>query len=202
VRPDEPMDVTVALDLVGYRIPAGHRLRVSVSSANFPLLMPPPVRSDLVVLPGRGTLELPVFTSPDLEQLLPAPAAAPGTRLHTHRPPAPSRTVSTDVATGETTVVIQDDLGDVTFADHGLRVAQQCQEEYTAHPDQADRWRARIAWSYEVSREGEFSARVDSTYGLTCDAITFYLKAEQVARCDGVEVHRRVWSEQVPRVAS
>lgn len=202
VWPGEPMDVTVVLDMVGYRLPPGHRLRVSVSSANFPLLMPPPARSDLVVLPGRGALELPVFTGPDLEQPLPPPASAPGARLHTHRPPAPSRTVSTDVATGETSVVIQDDLGDVTFADHGLRVAQQCREEYTAHPDQADRWRARIAWSYEVSRAGEFSARVDSTYGLTCDAITFYLTAEQVAHCDGEQVHRRVWSEQVPRVTS
>ncbi len=42
VRPGEAMDVAVPLDMVGYRIPAGHRLRISVSSANFPLLMPPP----------------------------------------------------------------------------------------------------------------------------------------------------------------
>ncbi len=202
VRAGEPMDVTVALDMVGYRMPAGHRLRVSVSSANFPLLMPPPVRSDLVVLPGRCALHLPVFTGRDLEQPLPPPVSAPGARLHTHREPVSSRTVSTDVGTGETSVVIQDDLGDVTFADHGLRVAQQCREEYTAHPDEADLWRARITWSYVVSRDGQFEARVDSSYRLTCDATRFYLEAEQVARCDGVEAHRKAWSQQVARVAS
>lgn len=202
VRPGAAMDLTVPLDMVGYRLPAGHRLRVSVSSANFPLLMPPPVRSDLRVLPGRGGLDLPVFTGPDLEHALPPPVSAPGARLHTHRPPTPRRTVSTDVATGETSVVIEDDLGDATFVDHGLRVAQRCREEYTAHPELADRWRAWISWSYEVSREGQFAARVDSSYRLTCDADTFYLEAEQVARCDGERVHHRAWSEQVPRVAS
>lgn len=73
----EPMDVNVTLDMVGYRLPAGHRLRVSVSSANFPLLMPPPVRSDLVILPGSSGLMLPTFTGPDLAEPLPPPVSAP-----------------------------------------------------------------------------------------------------------------------------
>lgn len=154
------------------------------------------------MLPGRGRLDLPVLTGPDLDQPPPPPASAPGARLHTHRPAAPRRTVSTDVATGETSVVIEDDLGDVTFADHGLRVAQRCLEEYTAHPEYADRWRARVDWTYQVSREGQFSAQVVSSYLLTCDVESFYLEAEQVAHCDGEQVHRRAWSEQVPRVAS
>lgn len=202
VRAGEAMDVVVALDMVGYRMPPGHRLRVSVSSANFPLLMPPPVRSDLTVLPGAGELHLPVFTGRDLDTALPPPASASGARRHTHRAPAPRRTVSTDVATGETTMVVEDDLGDVTFLDHGLRVDQRCREEYIAHPELAERWRAYIEWAYEASREGEFHVRVDSTYRLTCDVSTFFLEAQQVAHCDGQEVHRRSWSERVPRVTA
>ena len=202
VHPGEPMDVTVELDMVGYRLLTGHRLRVSVSSANFPLLTPPPVRSDLTVLAGSPRLHLPVFTGADLEVQPPPAVVASGARVHTHRAASPRRTVSTDVANGETSVVIEDDLGDITYAAHGLRVDQRCREEYTAHPEQADRYRAMIRWSYQASREGQFHVRVDSTYRLTCDEGTFYLEAEQVAQCDGEQVHQRTWREEAPRVAS
>ncbi|MDO5739771.1 MAG: CocE/NonD family hydrolase [Ornithinimicrobium sp.] len=202
VRAGEAMEVTVALDMVGYRIPAGHQLRVSVSSANFPLLMPPPVRSDLTVLPGRSLLTLPIFSGDDLEVLPPPAVSAPGARLRIHRAAKPRRTVSTDVASGETTVVVEDDLGDITYVDHGLRVDQRCREEYVAHPELADRYRAAISWEYEASREGHFRVRVVSTYVLTCDESTIYLQAQQVAHCDGQQVHQRSWREEIARVAS
>lgn len=202
VQPGEPMDINVGLDMAGYRVPIGHRLRLSISSANFPLLTPPPVRSDLQVLPGEPRLTLPVFTGQDLTDPLPEPEAAAGAHLTTHRAASPRRTVSTDIATGLTTVTIEDDLGDVTFEDHGLRVAQQCREEYTVHPDDASRYEANISWRYQVGRDGAFNASVISGYRLTCDEDTFYLQAQQTARWDGETVQQRVWDEQIPRVAS
>lgn len=202
VEPGEPMQVKVGLDMVGYRLPAGHRIQVSVSSANFPLLTPAPIRSDLQVLPGEPKLHLPTFAGQDLQEPLPKPASAPGANLLTHRAATPRRTVSTDIATGTTSVIIEDDLGDVTFSDHGLRVAQHCREEYVVHPEDASQYEAKITWRYQVSREEQFCAQVTSTYRLTCDETTFYLQAEQSATWDGAHVNQRRWEEQIPRVAS
>lgn len=67
--------------------------------------------------------------------------------------------MSTDVATGETTVVIDDDLGDRTFVDHGLRVSQHGREEYTAHPSRADHYRAQISGNYSVRRRDSSGSR-------------------------------------------
>ena len=202
--PGEPVDVELELDMVGYRLPAGHRLRVSVSSANFPLLWPSRRRTALTLLPGAQRLELPVFHGETVANPFAPPESAPPARLETLRQPAPRRTVQEDVASGALTTIVEDDLGAVRLLDHGLWVDQRCRETYTVHPEDADRTRAEIVWHYRAGRdegEGQFSVEVDSRYWLSADADTFFLEAEQVARDDGEEVHRRRWKTEVPRGA-
>ena len=60
--PGEPIEVELELDMAGYRIPAGHRLRVALTSANFPMVWPVPRRAALILQPGLQSLALPVFT--------------------------------------------------------------------------------------------------------------------------------------------
>ncbi|PAU78474.1 CocE/NonD family hydrolase [Halomonas salipaludis] len=205
-RPDEPLDIDLQLDMTGYRLPAGHRLRVSIASANFPLLWPSRVRSALTLVPGVQAIELPLFHGEALtESPFEPPEAAPPARLESLRDAQPRRTVQEDIASGEVTTIVEDDLGHVRFLDHGLWVDQHCREVYTAHPDDPDATCAEIAWVYRAGRDegaGRFSVEVDSRYWMTCDAEHFYLEAQQVARDDGREVHRRHWKRQVPRTAS
>ncbi|MFC0269586.1 CocE/NonD family hydrolase [Kushneria aurantia] len=200
----EPMKVQLALDLIGYRLPPGHRLRIALSSASFPMLWSPRQRADLTLLAGTPRLTLPVSKLAYIDNPFEVPEGATPCRQQVLRSAAPRRTVSEDVASGEVTVTVEDDMGDVRFLDHGLRVEQRAREVYTSHPTDAGRTRAEIEWVYRACREegeGQFAVEVVSRYWLHCDGERFYLQAEQIA-CEGEDrVSERSWQRQIERGA-
>ena len=49
VVPGEVMNVSIKLDDTGYEIPAGHKLRLAVSTAYFPLIWPAPKNAKLTL---------------------------------------------------------------------------------------------------------------------------------------------------------
>ena len=112
--------IEIRLDATGYRFPAGHRLRLALSTAYFPLLLPPPTDVTAMVRTGAvATLTLPsaVYTEialpePADNSPLPAYADAPEARVE--------RSIRHDRSTERTTVSIEDDSGDATHPDHGV----------------------------------------------------------------------------------
>ncbi|MST35186.1 peptidase S15, partial [Acidimicrobiaceae bacterium USS-CC1] len=60
LHPGEPCSVDVALNAVAYRLPAGHRWRLAVSSTYWPWIWPVPEPATLTLHPG-SSLELPVL---------------------------------------------------------------------------------------------------------------------------------------------
>ncbi|MCB8887556.1 CocE/NonD family hydrolase [Vreelandella malpeensis] len=202
--PGEPMPIRLALDLIGYRLPEGHRLRVALSSASFPLVWSPKRRADLTLLAGSPLLELPVSKGDYVPMPFETPESARPCAVTTHRQGKPRRTISEDVGSGEVTVIVEDDMGDISFDDHGLRVEQYAKEVYTSHPVDATRTRAEIEWVYRASRdqgEGRFAVSVVSRYRLTCDEETFYLTAQQTAHEGEKLVSERTWQRDIPRTA-
>ncbi|GED21525.1 CocE/NonD family hydrolase [Halomonas halmophila] len=203
--PGEPMDIRVAMDLIGYRLPEGHRLRVALSSASFPLVWSPRKRADLTLKAGSPVLELPLCQAPFVPMPFEPPESATPCRLETLRKGEPKRTISEDVGSGEVTLTIEDDMGDVRFEDHGLRVEQQGKEIYTSHPTDATRTRADIVWTYKACRQqgdGQFNVEVTSRHHLRCDESTFYLTASQIAHEDGIQVSEKTWEREIPRTAT
>jgi putative CocE/NonD family hydrolase len=202
--PGEPMTVRVALDLIGYRLPKGHRLRLALSSASFPLVWSPKKRADLTLKAGTPTLELPLSKAEAIAMPFEPPESATPCRVDTLRAGQPKRTISEDVGSGEVTVTVEDDMGDVRFTDHGLRVEQKAREVYTSHPNDATRTRADIEWVYRAGRQegdGQFAVEVTSRYHLHCDEDTFYLSAEQIAHEGETLVSEKSWQREIPRTA-
>lgn len=203
-EPGQPMKVRFSLDLIGYRLPKGHRLRVALSSASFPLVWSPQKRSDLTLKSGTPTLELPVSKAAYISMPFEPPESAMPCQVETHRKGHPKRTISEDVGSGQVSVIIEDDMGDIQLLDHGLRVEQYAKEIYTSHPDDATCTRANIEWVYRASRSGDkapFAVKVFSRYQLHCDERTFYLNAEQQAYDDNTLVSDKSWKREIPRTA-
>ncbi|NBF09308.1 CocE/NonD family hydrolase [Pseudomonas sp. Fl4BN1] len=196
--PDEPLQVRFNLDHVGYRLPAGYRLRLALSTASFPLLWPSRELATLTLLPEVQSVQLPVFTGKPVDCPFEAPQSAPPANLEIIRAAAPKRTLSEDVGSGEVCVRIDDDLGAMRFLDHGLWVDQRCTEQYRTLPWDPLSTRADIQWNYRVGR-GSWAVEVDSTLHLQADAQWFYLQAEQMARLDGQQIHHRQWQKRIAR---
>ncbi|WP_249975762.1 CocE/NonD family hydrolase [Vreelandella olivaria] len=202
--PGEPIKVRLSMDLIGYRLPKGHRLRVALSSASFPLVWSPKERADLTLKSGQPILELPLSKGLYIPMPFEQPEGAPPCAVATIRTGQPKRTVSEDVGSGEVSVIIEDDMGEIQFLDHGLQVEQFAKETYTSHPDDATRTRADIEWVYRAHRKGEqdsFAVTVLSHYHLHCDQHMFYLSAEQQAYEGSALISDKSWQREIPRTA-
>jgi hypothetical protein len=200
VVPGAPMDVNLNLDHIGMRLPAGYRLRLALSTASFPLLWPSRELTTLTLQPALQRLQLPVFIGEAVDCPFEAPQSATPANLEVLRAAAPKRTLIEDVGSGEVCVKIEDDLGAVRFADHGLSVDQCCTEQYRTLPWDPLSTQADIQWHYRVGR-GEWMVEVESRLSVHADAEWFYVEAEQTAWENGQLEHRRQWSKRVARVA-
>ena len=196
--PGEPMQVKLSLDHVGFRLPAGYRLRLALSTASFPLLWPSRELTTLTLLPEVQNIQLPVFVGEPVACPFESPQSATPAALEIIRAAAPKRTISEDVGSGEVCVRIDDDLGAMRFLDHGLWVDQRCTEQYRTLPWDPLSTQADIQWNYRAGRD-HWAIEVDSDMHLHADAQWFYLEAEQVARQNGEEIHRRQWHKRIAR---
>lgn len=201
LTPGEWFDAAIQLDDVGYRLPAGHRLRVAISSAYFPLVWPAREHASLEFDLGQSSISLP---SHDLQTASPSPFAEPEAAapllLHYERSPANSREVVSDAMSGRVTTHIHDDFGRYRFDDHGLTVEQVCDEKYSMLPHDPLSASSEQRWTYKAGR-GEWQVEVKSVLRLTADAEKFMIEAEQTAWENGEQVHHQIWQEEVLRVA-
>lgn len=173
--PGQAFDVILDLDQIGYRIPAGHRLRVALSTAYWPFIWPSQDKPTLSL--EEGAIELPVrpLASGD-ECQFEEPEGAAHWRIETLRPASYDRQLSRDPQTGEAVVQIEIDAGKNRDLEHGLISGSQTSERWSVHPDDPLSARADITWRKEGGRPGAMWRTV-ATGHMTCDHDFYYSKA-------------------------
>ncbi|WP_424987810.1 CocE/NonD family hydrolase [Microbulbifer sp. S227A] len=197
LTPGNAVDINLSLDHIAYRVPKGHRLRVAVSSAYWPLIWPSPARTTLSLT--RGALDLPVRgrAKSDEWQFPPPEADAPW-QTEELRPQAHVRRQETDLTTGEVHLVIEDDFGKVRDAGHGLIAGSIARERWSIHPDDPLSARGRCHWTDELERDG-IRLRTETSCEMWSDATQFHLKANLQAFENDTLVLERDLSDTVDR---
>ena len=199
LTPGERYKVRIKLDDIGYRVPKGHRLRLSFSSAYFPLLWPPKEKARLTLFTKDASLWVPVHDGPLLTaDPFPPPESARPIRLTELRAADSTWHVEEDAASGRVTTIFAVDSGKHRFEDHGLVVGDSSREEYSVAPNDPSSAMADLTWTYEVAR-GDVEVRVESHCRLTGNEERFLIEAEQTALENGAEVHHRTWRRKIPR---
>ncbi|SDP32729.1 CocE/NonD family hydrolase [Desulforhopalus singaporensis] len=198
--PGQTYRVRIKMDDIGYIVPAGHRLRVSMSDSYWPLIWPSPESTRLTIDLQNAFLDLPCHNNKTRVDKDPfdQPVSAPPIELEVLREGVSSRKTVEDAYTGTVTTEIFDDFGKLRYADHGLEVDQVAQERYAIVPDDPTSAEVETSWTHTVSRD-DWHYRVKSNQKLRCDKHFFYLDAEQVAWEGENEVHRKSWSEKIDR---
>ena len=206
LSPGEPETVVVELDATGYRLPVGHRLRMSVSSGYWPMMWPSPEPVQLTVYTGGSTrLDLPVRLKPAGEADAPPehfsrPEAA---SLLSHEDVSPRGSTSANRVTRDAgTACWQLETGSrdrhVRLSESGLEYAEQGRMTYRITEGRPLSATAISTQSHLIAR-GDWRIRVETRSTLSATKDDFVLSNELDAFEADQRVFSRVWRTRVPR---
>ncbi len=199
LEPGRVYKVRIALNHVAYAFPAGHRLRLALSSAYWPMVWPSPEHASLQITTAESRLILPVRQMRHEPEIAFAEAeGAPALRAETLRPPSGSRTIERDAASGRVTLETFDDFGEMRIAAHGHESGSVVRQSFSIEPEDPLSARVETVWSYTVGR-GDWQTRTVSRSVMWSDRENFHLEAELEAFEDEHRVFEKIWRETVPR---
>jgi hypothetical protein len=206
LEPGRRYRVRVDLNHAAHAFPAGHRLRVAVSNAYWPLLWPSPEAVRLTLFAGAGRLDLPVRPPRPGGEAAPPPGpeSAPPVARTTLREGRIERGVTRDLLTGEVVHRLFIDGG--VFGPAGLiRIDEIEQElghvmtcEYRIRDDDPLSARAEVVQSYVMAR-GDWRVRIEARAAMSADAQAFHLAAGLEAYEGEEQVFARTWDDSIPR---
>ena len=198
MRPGEAVEVTVQLNDIAYRLPAGHRLRLALSTSYWPMLWPSAAPLTLSVDPAGSALELPV--RPEIDE--PAPSFGPPEQTRegsaqTLRPEASERIEET-LPDGTQRLTLRTDGGLVRHDATGLETGKTITEIWAIRDEDPLSARTETHWSYTVGR-GEWQTRTETWTEMTCDAEAFHVRASLEAFEGDTRLIERRWAFSIPR---
>jgi hypothetical protein len=201
LEPGRRYKVRVKLNDIAHAFAPGHRIRVAMSNAYWPIAWPSPEPVALTLHTGGSQLELPVRAPrPEDAKLpdLPPAEGAPPEPMTTLRAGGDSRRWTRDITTGETVFILESDDGVTRFDTHGLETGGGRRAVYRigeADPNSAS---LDIAFRLEVGR-GDWRVRTETRTVMRSTPTEFLFEATLDAWEGDVRVCSRNWSTRVPR---
>lgn len=197
-------DVNVTLNACGHRFPPGHRIRVSIGTAYWPMVWPAPYPATISIDTAASALELPVRQHNRGPQVaFEPPAHGPLTPVTVLDPGSVQRFSIQNHVTGEHTYVTEGIGG--LFGEGILRleaidfqVAHSLKRELTIRDDDPLSARYVLTQSYEMGREG-WRTLISTRADMRSDADNFYIAGTLSARLNGELVAERQWDVTIAR---
>jgi uncharacterized protein len=199
--PGKWTDAAVRLNDLAHSFPAGHKIRIAVSTAYWPMVWPSAAPVLLSLRTGESRVDLPVRPLRKGEAAPPAfpPAEiAPPARTKVIVPASSGRRVERDIATGRWTMRLLEDGGLYRIEAIDLEVGDGMNCEYTIQED--DPLSANATWNWHSIRRREgWNVEIRSTTRLAATAGEFMIDTDVEAFEDDALFFRRSWRERIPR---
>ncbi|MER8684165.1 MULTISPECIES: CocE/NonD family hydrolase [unclassified Mesorhizobium] len=193
--------VRLAMNEIGYAFPPGHRIRLSVSTAYWPIAFPAPERATLriyahasrlhlpVRMPQPGDYELPAFDAPEGSPHMPTTVLTPG---------KVERFIHMDVLPRQITVTVKHDDGSVRIDSLGTVVGHDKYVIYSVAESDPLTARTEVYERYQVGR-GAWQTAVEGRTVMTATKSAFHLQIDFDAYANGERIFHRSWSKDIPR---
>lgn len=195
IEPGVAEEVTLTLDLMGYRLAAGHRLRLALSTTYWPTVWPSPEAATLTVT--GASLDLPVHRGSGPEWEPPAPETAAPWAHRVLRTGKTARRIESDLISGHHALIVEEDTGETENPAHGLVTGETMTERWEIGADPLSA-RAEIAWEQRLSR-GDWRVRTRAETVMTATASHLRMQARLTAWEGETVAFQRDWDEQVER---
>ncbi len=203
--PGESVTIRLPLKFCGHRFPAGHRIRLALSTSYWPLIWPARDAATLTLSTAGSRLSLPVRrpSGPDPEVRFAEPRHGPATPVTKVRDGRMERHVGFDLLSGvaSCTTVGEGGLfgeGVQRWDDIGTALSHDLKRHMTIAADDPLSAKSTIEQSYSIGRAG-WDIRIDSVATLSADATHFVLVGTLKAYENGLLVRTREWNERIAR---
>ena len=199
LQPGKRYRIRVPMRHCGHRFAAGHRVRLAISTAYWPMVWPSPTTTSVTLHLAKCRMILPQRRD-TTEQEEHAPASPPNqamTGFVQLRPPA-SKTERATLADGVRQITAFDDMGETRNPHNGMESGATVRQIFSVHPDEPLSARTETEWEYTLGR-GDWRTRVQSQNVMTADANEFRLFRKVSAYEGNVLVLEKTWDQTVPR---
>jgi putative CocE/NonD family hydrolase len=206
VTPGRRYQVTLALNDIAHAFPAGHKVRLAISSCYWPIAWPAPQPVTLSLFTGKSYVDLPVRPpDPRDAALLPfEPPECAAAEATEHRPAALKRIVERDRATNETVYTIGSGGSElatpklVRIKAIDLEIGQAMLKRFRIGDDDPEMAQAEIIHKTWFRRD-QWQTRVETRTRLSSTADEFLLEADLEAYENEARFFTRSWSRRIKR---
>lgn len=201
LEPGKVYDVTLRCNYIAQRFPAGHRIRLSLSTSYWPLAWPAPEPARLRIFPSASALHLPVrqeraedaelrdMGTPELDQPLAVSMIRPGERdwkvIHNLR--------NNEVMLHVTSNDARFRLDDINWT-----VEKKVDEKYSYQHNNYDTLRGEVVCRRFFQRD-DWTAFTETKTVLTSTKTHFIIRATLDAYQGDVRIFSKSWDEEVRR---
>ncbi|MCL7942086.1 CocE/NonD family hydrolase [Halomonas sp. ATCH28] len=202
LEPGRRYRVRIPLKHIAQQFPAGHAIRLSLSTSYWPLAWPAPQPARITLWPGASRLLLPRREPrPAEEAALPAfaePEGAPPLAKTLLQPTQETWQVIRDLAQDRTTLEVVHDEGRYRIDDIALEIAASVTERYSYAYGSYDSVSGWTEWQRSFKR-GDWEVSTLTRTLLTSDADNFRIRATLDAWEGDTRIYARTWDETIPR---
>lgn len=201
LEPGRRYRVQVQLNEIAHAFPKGHRIRLAISTAYWPLLWPSPEPVTLTLFSGTSRLLLPIRPKRAEDRRLkafpPAAGATPEART-TLQSGRYERRQTRDLVTGATVIEIEADDGVERIDAHGLEISGSALHRTSILPD--DPLSARHETHYRIAHaRGDWRVGSETRTVMTATATDFLITATLEAFENDRTVFTKAWDVKIPR---
>ena len=202
LQPGQRYRLAIPLRHCAHRFAAGHRIRLALSTAYWPIVWPSAAKAAVVLHLQNCRLQLP--------QRPPLPAEMPHTAPAAPAAPSPPKPAyeclraavnKSEVIThadGGCEQVIIDDMGEKRNPHHGMEVGLKVTQKFFIHPDNPLTAKAETLWEC-TQRRGEWSVRITTQHVMTGDAHSFNLYRKVTAYEGNKKILEKEWKDTLAR---
>lgn len=194
----EKTQVTLTLDACGYRFRPGHRIRLSLSTSYWPMILPPPTHAPLTLDLASLGLAMPVLGDHQVISIPEPTNPDPLPKYIEHAPGRTDRRVDRDLTTGKTHSRIYEDTGLFEHPGTGFATQDIRDETWTIAPDDPLSMTGVSTWTCVAKREN-WAVRTESVSRLSCTATEWVTSASVTAFEGDKQVFEKTFEKRVPR---
>lgn len=192
----KPTPVRLLLDACGYRFEEGHRIRLSLSTAYWPMVLPAPTDPGLTIDTASLGLAMPLLGAHQRIDLRQPDNPDPLPQYIEHAPSVSQRKVIRDLNANRTHYHVVDDTGLSEHPGTGLATRQLREETWSISPGDPLSMQGVSTWTCDMQRPGWF-VRTVSVARITCTQDNWVISATVTAYEGETVVHEKRFAEKV-----